>query len=206
MSRTFKSFDTEIKESLDSSPKYNSSKKSNNTARRNSNEISTTTTTTIDGKDQSNPTSKHSKSNRKQRTGIKEQSFDEIYGEPENFLEIEVINPLTHGYGHEMFTDYEIICHTNIPIFKYKDSKVRRRYSDFEKFKKILEIESSRVIIPSLPGKVFFTNRFKDDIIEIRRSGLEKFLKTVAGHPLLQTGSKSLVNFIQDQNWDSNYY
>lgn len=50
--------------------------------------------------------------------------------------------------------------------------------------------------IPPLPGKVF-TNRFSDDVIEGRRAGLEKFLKIVVGHPLLQTGSKVLAAFVQ---------
>ena len=31
------------------------------------------------------------------RLQAKEQTFDEIYGEPENFLEIEVRNPQTQG-------------------------------------------------------------------------------------------------------------
>lgn len=64
-------------------------------------------------------------------------------------------------------------------------SSVRRRYSDFEYFRDVLERESARVNIPPLPGKVF-TNRFADDVIEARREGLERFLVTVAGHPLLQ--------------------
>lgn len=103
------------------------------------------------------------------------------------------------------FTDYEITCRTNIPAFKVKYSSVRRRYSDFEAFRDILERESTRVNIPSLPGKVF-TNRcashlfehfrssrlmlcacsFSDEVIETRREGLERFLQIVAGHPLLQ--------------------
>jgi hypothetical protein len=62
---------------------------------------------------------------------------------------------------------------------------VRRRYSDFEAFRDILERESARVNIPVLPGKVF-TNRFSDEVIEGRREGLERFLTVVAGHPLLQ--------------------
>jgi sorting nexin-3/12 len=66
-------------------------------------------------------------------------------------------------------------------------------------------MESSRVVIPSLPGKVF-TNRFSDEIIEQRRAGLEKFLQQVAGHPLLQTGSKVLASFIQDEVWDKRSY
>ncbi|KAM0325095.1 hypothetical protein ACHAQA_007634 [Verticillium albo-atrum] len=133
----------------------------------------------------------------------RQQSFDEIYGPPENFLEIEVRNPRTHGMGRSMYTDYEIVCRTNIPAFKLRASSVRRRYSDFEYFRDILERESARVTIPPLPGKVF-TNRFSDDVIEGRRAGLEKFLKIVVGHPLLQTGSKVLAAFVQDPNWDRN--
>lgn len=67
-------------------------------------------------------------------------------------------------------------------------SSVRRRYSDFEYFRDILERESTRVNIPLLPGKVF-TNRFTDEVIESRREGLERFLQVVAGHPLLQVST-----------------
>jgi sorting nexin-3/12 len=97
-----------------------------------------------------------------------------------------------------MYTSYEIVCKTNIPAFKLKHSIVRRRYSDFEYFRDILERESTRVTIPPLPGKVF-TNRFSDDVIEHRREGLQRFLQIVAGHPLLQTGSKVLASFIQGE-------
>lgn len=128
----------------------------------------------------------------------RQQSFDEIYGPPENFLEIEVRNPRTHGTSRSMYTDYEIVCRTNIPAFKLRQSSVRRRYSDFEYFRDILERESARVTIPPLPGKVF-TNRFSDDVIEGRRAGLEKFLRIVVGHPLLQTGSKVLAAFVQGE-------
>ncbi|KAI4091708.1 MAG: hypothetical protein Q9206_001219 [Seirophora lacunosa] len=133
----------------------------------------------------------------------RQQSFEEIYGPPENFLEIEVKNPQTHGTHRHMYTDYEIVCRTNIPAFKLKHSTVRRRYSDFEYFRDILERESARVTIPPLPGKVF-TNRFSDDVIEHRREGLQRFLQIVVGHPLLQTGSKVLASFVQDPNWDKN--
>ncbi|MCJ1260986.1 Sorting nexin-3 [Lobaria immixta] len=126
----------------------------------------------------------------------RQQSFEEIYGPPENFLEIEVKNPMTHGTSRNMYTDYEIVCRTNIPAFKLKHSTVRRRYSDFESFRDILERESARVTIPPLPGKVF-TNRFSDDVIEHRREGLQRFLQIVVGHPLLQTGSKVLASFVQ---------
>lgn len=132
------------------------------------------------------------------------QSDVDRYAPPENFLEIEVQNPQTHGSStRTMYTDYEIVTRTNIPAFKLSHSTVRRRYSDFEYFREILERESSRVTIPPLPGKVF-TNRFSDDVIEHRREGLQRFLQIVAGHPLLQTGSRVLGNFLQDPNWDRN--
>ncbi|KAH4213234.1 hypothetical protein HBI95_024490 [Parastagonospora nodorum] len=129
------------------------------------------------------------------------QSFEELYGPPENFLEIEVRNPMTHGVGRGMYTTYEIVMRTNIPAFKLKSSSVRRRYNEFEAFRDILERESARVTIPPLPGKVL-TNRFSDDVIEHRREGLQRFLQIVVGHPLLQTGSKVLAAFVQDPNWD----
>lgn len=147
-----------------------------------------------------------------------------MYAVPESFLEIEVRNPMTHGVGRKMYTDYEIICmvsafppaclpaestwgklvekrkprrireghtpsiarvnhharavtqsrrlrhdvhrtivlilQTNIPAFKLRTSSVRRRYSDFEVFRDILERESTRVNIPPLPGKVSFHASF----------------------------------------------
>lgn len=134
----------------------------------------------------------------------------------------------------------ELTPQTNIPAFKLKHSVVRRRYSDFEVFRDILERESTRVNIPALPGKVgrplrinprhlasnvpaveptsislpyrnsvylqrwrlirqIFTNRFTDDVVEQRREGLQRFLEIVAGHPLLQTGSKVLCAFLQGE-------
>ncbi|CCU97866.1 unnamed protein product [Malassezia sympodialis ATCC 42132] len=125
---------------------------------------------------------------------------EDIYGVPENFLEVEVRNPRTHGVGRKMFTEYEVVTRTNIPAFKLSYSSVWRRYSDFDYFRELLERESNRVNIPPLPGKVF-TNRFSEDVIESRREGLERFLQIVAGHPLLQTGSKHMAAFLQDSHW-----
>ncbi|KAJ3222594.1 Sorting nexin-3 [Clydaea vesicula] len=117
-----------------------------------------------------------------------DQSMEDRYGVPENSLEIEVTNPKMHGEGRKQYVDYEIVCYTNIPAFKHKESRVRRR-----------------VNIPSLPGKVFM-DRFADEVIEQRRIGLERFLQVVAGHPLLQTGSKILGPFIQDPNFSRENY
>ncbi|CUM48228.1 unnamed protein product [Debaryomyces tyrocola] len=85
--------------------------------------------------------------------------------------------------------------------------RVRRRYSDFVIFRKLLEQETTRVIIPPLPGKILLnSNKFNDLNIEKRRQGLEKFLSIVSGHPLLQTGSKTLIEFIQSDKWEPRGY
>lgn len=43
-----------------------------------------------------------------QRLQPKRQILDEAYAPPANFLEIEVVNPITHGVGKMRYTDYEI--------------------------------------------------------------------------------------------------
>ncbi|KAI9009582.1 Sorting nexin-3 [Gaertneriomyces sp. JEL0708] len=140
------------------------------------------------------------------RPDFREQTAEERYGVPENFLEIEVRDPQFHEIGRDKYVDYEIICTTNIPAFKHKESVVRRRFSDFEWFRDALERESTRVNLPHLPPKVYFSNRFSDEVIEQRRQGLERFLQSVAGHPLLQTGSKILGPFIQDPHFNKDQY
>ncbi len=140
-----------------------------------------------------------------ERLPARESSVEDAYGLPENFLEIDVTDPQTHGEGSTMYTDYEIVVSTNIPAFKLKASRVRRRYSDFEWLRDALERETTRISMPPLPGKVF-RNRFDPDVIEKRRAGLERFIQIVAGHPVLQTGSKILGPFLQDANWSKQTY
>ena len=126
---------------------------------------------------------------------------------PLTYLSTQVRDPQTHGSSsRNMYTSYEIYLNTNLPLFKLRESTVRRRYSDFEYFRDILERESARVSIPPLPGKVF-TNRFSDDVIEHRRQGLQQFLKLVVTHPLLQTGSKVLGSFVQGEyDWTFSFF
>lgn len=94
------------------------------------------------------------------RLHAKKQTLDDAYAAPANFLEIDVINPLTHGDAKKRFTDYEVrmrvtmwqhlrrqkfnfyFSKTNLPVFKIKESSVRRRYSDFEWLRSELERDS----------------------------------------------------------------
>ncbi|KAG5846515.1 hypothetical protein ANANG_G00115790 [Anguilla anguilla] len=89
------------------------------------------------------------------RLNSKPQTLNDAYGPPSNFLEIDVRNPETVGVGRGRFTTYEIRLKTNLPIFKLKESRVRRRYSDFEWLRDELERES-KVVVPPLPGKAIF--------------------------------------------------
>ncbi|XP_020352566.1 sorting nexin-3-like isoform X4 [Oncorhynchus tshawytscha] len=123
----------------------------------------------------------------------KPQNLNDAYGPPSNFLEIDVSNPETVGVGRTRFTTYEIRLKTNLPIFKLKESRVRRRYSDFQWLRGELE-RDSKVVVPPLPGKALSRQLpfrgddgiFDDSFIEERRAGLEQFLNKVAGHPLAQ--------------------
>ncbi|CAO4361802.1 Protein CBR-SNX-12 [Caenorhabditis briggsae] len=146
-----------------------------------------------------------------QRIPSKRQTLDEAYAPPANFLEIEVINPITHGVGKMRYTDYEIRMRSNLPVFKQKESSVRRRYSDFEWVRAELE-RDSKIVVPTLPGKSLKRQLpfrsddgiYEEEFIENRRKALELFINKVAGHPLAQN-ERSLHIFLQETTIDKNY-
>ncbi|XP_072178872.1 sorting nexin-12-like [Diadema setosum] len=146
------------------------------------------------------------------RLASKRQTLDDAYAAPANFLEIDVANPQTHGVGNKRYTDYELRMRTNLPVFKQKESTVRRRYSDFEFLKQELE-RDSKIVVPPLPGKALtkqlpFLKKgdgiFEEEFIEERRQHLEEFINKIAGHPLAQN-EKSLHMFLQEPVMDKNY-
>ncbi|NXJ83628.1 SNX3 protein, partial [Trogon melanurus] len=100
---------------------------------------------------------------------------------------------------------YEIRVKTNLPIFKSKESTVRRRYSDFEWLRNELERESKIVVTP-LPGKARLRQLpfrgddgiFDDSFIEERKQALERYINKAAGHPLAQN-TRRLHIFLQDE-------
>lgn len=57
------------------------------------------------------------------RLNVKKQTLDDAYAAPANFLEIDVINPITHGVGKKRYTDYEVrmrvSTHTRIHLLIY---------------------------------------------------------------------------------------
>lgn len=100
---------------------------------------------------------------------------------------------------------------TNLPVFKLKESSIRRRYSDFEWLRSELE-RDSKIVVPPLPGKAWKRQipfrsddgLFEEDFVEDRRKGLETFINKVAGHPLAQN-ERCLHMFLQDPIIDRNY-
>ena len=66
-----------------------------------------------------------------------------------------VFNPGTNqlwGGLQTRYTDYCVTVRTNLPIFRLTESKVRRRYSDFDWLRGELE-RDSKILVPALPGK-----------------------------------------------------
>lgn len=145
------------------------------------------------------------------RLDAKPQSLNDAYAVPANFLEIDITNAQTHGVGKKRYTDYEVRMKTNLPVFKLKESSVRRRYSDFEWLRSELE-RDSKIVVPPLPGKALKKQLpfrgddgiYEDDFIEERRQGLEAFVNKVAGHPLAQN-ERCLHIFLQEPVIDKNY-
>lgn len=146
------------------------------------------------------------------RLNVKKQTLDDAYAVPANFLEIDVVDPITSiTKGQKRYTDYDVRMRTNLPVFKVKESSVRRRYSDFEWLRSELE-RDSKIVVPPLPGKAWKRQMpfrsdngiFDSDFIEERRKGLEMFINKIAGHPLAQN-EKCLHMFLQEPTIDKNY-
>ena len=60
----------------------------------------------------------------------KKQTLDDAYAAPANFLEIDVINPITHGVGAKRYTDYEVRMKVNYLVIVWNIrsySKILRR-------------------------------------------------------------------------------
>lgn len=142
----------------------------------------------------------------------KMQTLEEAYSVPASFLEIDITSPQTHGVGKKRYTDYVVHTKTNLPVFKVKESSVKRRYSDFDWLRTELE-RDSKIVVPPLPSKSITKqlNPFRSDdgifdesFIEERRQGLEAFINRVAGHPLAQN-EYCLHMFLVDDVIDKNY-
>ncbi|XP_009880043.1 PREDICTED: sorting nexin-12 [Charadrius vociferus] len=122
-------------------------------------------------------------------------------------LHVEILSGFQSNLRINCFSSLQ----TNLPIFKLKESCVRRRYSDFEWLKNELE-RDSKIVVPPLPGKALKRQLpfrgdegiFEESFIEERRQGLEQFINKIAGHPLAQN-ERCLHMFLQEETIDRNY-
>jgi hypothetical protein len=53
------------------------------------------------------------------RLHVKKQTLDDAYAAPANFLEIDVVNPITHGVAKKRYTDYEVRMKVSTFIFSW---------------------------------------------------------------------------------------
>eukprot|EP00794_Sanderia_malayensis_P019998 gene19998-21959_t len=95
------------------------------------------------------------------------------------YVTIHVRNARTHiEEGRARFTDYEVEVKTNHMAFTVKNSKVRRRYSDFVWLRERLTKDLMTADPPILPGRKLF-GRFNTDFIKQRQRRLQDFLSKV---------------------------
>lgn len=64
------------------------------------------------------------------RLNVKKQTLDDAYAAPANFLEIDVVNPVTTiGVGKKRFTDYEVKMRVSSWTFKKGFSLIPLTYT-----------------------------------------------------------------------------
>lgn len=99
---------------------------------------------------------------------------------------IDVLDPMKHGEGmKDAHVTYLVQSQCNLEKFS-----VRRRFSDFAWLHERLESNSGAIVCP-LPEKhrlEYFTgDRFSSEFLERRRQALQRFLRRIVRHPVLQT-------------------
>ena len=97
---------------------------------------------------------------------------------------------------------YNVNTVTTNEAYKYSQSVVVRRYSDFLWLHDILAEEYPYAVIPPMPQKNAL-NRFEIDFVEERRNALQYFICSVCASPLLKD-SKRVRSFLtsDDEKFD----
>jgi sorting nexin-1/2 len=122
------------------------------------------------------------------------------------FLDVRVGEPQRQGEGRGGYTTYKLAVSVSqssagfpcgyhdgsqqrgLEGFSGESFTVVRRYSDFDWFRKRLAMEAPIVAIPPLPPKDSLPlKNFKDDFIESRNRGLQRFMDRVCAHPILRS-------------------
>eukprot|EP01102_Stenamoeba_stenopodia_P013041 TRINITY_DN416_c0_g2_i10.p2 TRINITY_DN416_c0_g2~~TRINITY_DN416_c0_g2_i10.p2 ORF type:complete len:443 (-),score=149.33 TRINITY_DN416_c0_g2_i10:2283-3611(-) len=120
-----------------------------------------------------------------------------------NTIEVRVLNGEKKGEGLKAYQTYTIKTKTTLSEYKKNDFSVERRFSDFIWLHDTLQQEHRGVVIPPAPEKetLLIQDRFSTDFIESRRKELERFLKHIVSHPVLNS-SKTLLVFLEASEAD----
>jgi len=90
------------------------------------------------------------------------------------------------GYTAGTPTFFNIHVREYYSTTQYLDYNIRRRYSDFEKFRKMLVAVHGDSRVPNLPTKIQPIMQKKDTFLAARATGLETFLKRVVNTEIYQ--------------------
>ncbi|KAI3799925.1 hypothetical protein L1987_35231 [Smallanthus sonchifolius] len=102
--------------------------------------------------------------------------------------------------GGNTFVTYLITTWTNLPEFNGTEFSVRRRFRDVVTLSDRLSESYRGYFIPLRPDKSVVESQVmqKQDFVEQRRMGLEKYLRKLAAHPVIRR-SEELRVFLQVQ-------
>ncbi|KAF9085035.1 intercellular trafficking and secretion [Mortierella sp. AD031] len=106
----------------------------------------------------------------------------------------------------DSYVSYQINTKTSLQEFSSPNVTVRRRFQDFVWLHNVLGRLYPAAVLPPLPDKHRIRyvrgDRFNPEFIEKRRASLERFLKKLAVHPVLQR-TESLRIFLESRDWTS---
>ncbi|KAF9115673.1 intercellular trafficking and secretion [Mortierella sp. AM989] len=106
----------------------------------------------------------------------------------------------------DSFISYQINTKTSMKGFSGPSIIVRRRFQDFAWLHNVLSRDFPAAVLPPLPDKHRLRyvrgDRFNPEFIEKRRASLERFLKKIAVHPVLQR-AECLRVFLDSRDWNS---
>ncbi|KAJ3119992.1 Vacuolar protein sorting-associated protein 5 [Nowakowskiella sp. JEL0407] len=117
---------------------------------------------------------------------------------PKYKFEVSVMEPVKVE-GISPYMAYRVFTLSTHPAYRSTTSTVTRRYRDFYELWVAITQNNPGVVIPPVPEKQA-VGRFEDDFLEARRSGLEKFLRKVTRHEILQE-DEDLKIFLEEESF-----
>ena len=118
---------------------------------------------------------------------------------PSGDITVEVTTPIKIGDGMSAYAAYGVTVQTTLPSFASETSNVTRRFSDFTWLRAKLQSSHPGVILHPLPEKTVTTSPFNPEFLEVRRAGLDHFMRKTCAHPTLRHSS-DLRAFLQSQD------